>query len=105
MDNGTKVRTTARVLTTSGVVIAVWCFVYPKIYEATESVVVASIVATVLSIAIIAVDAWTTYKNNDYTETASMYTGMMRQAKLEQSDDYEGERFSSDIFEEEEEDE
>lgn len=96
MDNGTKSRTLARVLTTSGVVVAVWSFVYEKVYEAVEDVITASAVATVISLVVIAVDAWTTYFNNDYTETASQYTGEMRQKKLEQTEGYDGEVFFDD---------
>lgn len=33
------------------------------------------------------------YKNNDYTEAATIGTGITRQIKLEQSEDYIGERF------------
>lgn len=49
------------------------------------------------------VSALTTYYNNDYTETACEYTGLMRQAKEEGSDDYEGEAFFEDIAESEDE--
>ena len=33
------------------------------------------------------------YKNNDYTEAGTIGTGVTRQIKLEQSEDYVGERF------------
>lgn len=45
--------------------------------------------------------ALATYFNNDYTAVAAEKTGEMRQAKLEQSQDYDGEVF----FDEEQEDE
>lgn len=43
-----------------------------------------------------------TYYNNDYTEIAAEYTAEMRQKKLEESDDYAGERFYDDMYPEEE---
>ena len=45
-----------------------------------------------------------TYYNNDYTDIAAQYTAEMRQKKLEESDDYAGERFYDDMYPEEEDD-
>ena len=56
------------------------------------------VVSLVLNFIIVAI---TTYYNNDYTEIAAEKTGEMRQAKLEQTQNYDGEVF----FDEEEEDE
>ena len=42
-----------------------------------------------------------TYFNNDYTETACEYTGLMRQAKDEDDPEYEGEVFFSNVAEDE----
>ena len=53
------------------------------------------IISIILNFVIVAI---VTYFNNDYTEEAAYYTGLMRQAKLEQSDDYEGERFEDDMY-------
>lgn len=81
MDNGTKLRTTARALATAGVVIAVWNFVFEKVLEQVGSVTTAAIVATIIALAIIAVDAITTYFNNDYTEEAIIGTATTRRLK------------------------
>lgn len=56
------------------------------------------IASLVLNFIIVAI---ATYFNNDYTEIAAQKTGEMRQAKLEQTEGYDGEVF----FEEEQEDE
>lgn len=56
------------------------------------------VASLVLNFIIVAI---ATYFNNDYTEIAAQKTGEMRQAKLEQKDDYDGEVF----FDEEQEDE
>lgn len=53
------------------------------------------VISFIFSVLTLAINTW---YNNDYTEEASMYTGMMRQAKLEARDDYEGERFFDDIY-------
>ena len=81
MDRGTTIRTTARVLTTAGVVIAVWNFVFEKVLEEVGSVNTAAAVATIIALAVIAVDAITTYFNNDYTEEAVIGTATTRRLK------------------------
>ena len=81
MDRGTTIRTTARVLTTAGVVIAVWNFVFEKVLEEVGSVNTAAAVATIIALAVIAVDAVPTYFNNDYTEEAVIGTATTRRLK------------------------
>lgn len=81
MDTGTTIRTTARVLTTAGVVIAVWNFVFEKVLEEVGNVNTAAAVATIIALAVIAVDAITTYFNNDYTEEAVIGTATTRRLK------------------------
>lgn len=56
------------------------------------------VASLVLNFIIVAI---ATYFNNDYTDIAAQKTGEMRQAKLEQTEGYDGEVF----FEEEQEDE
>lgn len=60
------------------------------------------IVSVILNFIIV---ACATYYNNDYTEEACIGTGITRQLKAEQSDDYVGDRFYSDADDEEEDDE
>lgn len=47
-----------------------------------------TVVSIILNFVIVAL---VTYFNNDYTETASFYTGAMRQMKAEMKEGYEGE--------------
>ena len=99
MDRGTKIRTFLAVLAVINQAIAMTEI--PDFGNDYANMAY-KVITYVISVTVLAANTW---YNNDYTEEALMYTGMMRQAKLEQSDDYEGERFLSDIFEEEEKDE
>ena len=96
MDRGTKIRTFFAVLAVINQAISMTDI--PDFGNEYANMAY-KIVTYIISVSVLAANTWF---NNNYTETALMYTGMMRQAKLEESDDYEGERFSSDIFEEEE---
>lgn len=60
------------------------------------------IVSIVLNFVIVAI---ATYYNNDYTETACQYTGLMRASKVQDDEDYIGEDFSEVDDGEEDEDE
>lgn len=81
MNEGTKKRTLLRALTTAGVVVAVWNFVFEAVYEKTGNMVIAAVVATCVSLVVAAVDAYTTYKNQDYTEQGDIGTSVTRQLK------------------------
>lgn len=98
MDNGTKERTAARIIASAGVIAIIFPTIYEAVYQATNDTRIGACVATFICIAVLIVDAVTTYFNNDYTETAAKYTAQMRQEKLEQSEDYEGERFGDDMY-------
>lgn len=50
------------------------------------------IISIVLNFIIVAIS---TYYNNDYSDTAATYTGMMRQAKAQKKSGYIGEDFTS----------
>lgn len=93
MNKGTKQRTAARVLTTIGTVLAVWKAVYEFILAEVGDTKIAVVVATLVSCIVIAVDAITTWYNNDYTEAACIGTGLTRQMKEEQDPEYIGEIF------------
>lgn len=58
------------------------------------------VVSFIFSILALAINTW---YNNDYTEEASYYTSLMRQAKAEEEDGYEGERFFDDLYADDEE--
>lgn len=81
MNDGTMKRTALRALTTAGVVIAVWNFVFDAVYEKTGEMALAAIVATCISLVVVAVDAYTTYMNQDYTEQGDIGTSVTRQLK------------------------
>ena len=96
MNNGTKLRTLVAVL--AAVNQALSMTDVPDFGNETANTIY-KVVSWIISVIVLAVNTW---YNNDYTETAARYTGEMRQAKLEESDDYEGERFEDDIYPEEE---
>ena len=90
MDNGTKLRTALAIATSLNTALIATDLTgfdnetVDMIYK------IASIVLNFIVVALV------TYFNNDYTETASQYTGEMRQKKLEQSESYDGEVFFDD---------
>ena len=63
------------------------------------------VVAVVIVLSGMAVDALTTYYNNDFTEEACKGTGITRQLKAQKNEDYEGEYFFEEEIEAEEADE
>ena len=81
MNEGTIKRTALRALTTAGVVIAVWNYVFDAVYEKTGEMAISAVVATVVSLIVVAVDAYTTYMNQDYTEQGDIGTSVTRQLK------------------------
>lgn len=97
MNKGTKIRTALRIAVSLNTAIYA---VTAAIGELQISwLTMAWAVFTVISDFVVAF--LTTYFNNDYTETACEYTGLMRQAKAEGDPEYEGEIFFDDIVEEE----
>ena len=81
MNNGTKERTALRVLTSAGVAVAVWQTVFAGVLSMLGEVWVAAIVATVVSLFVLGVDAVTTYFNNDYTQEGAIGTSVTRDLK------------------------
>lgn len=87
MDNGTRLRTALAIATSLNTALIATDLTgfdnetVDMIYK------IASIVLNFIVVALV------TYFNNDYTETASQYTGEMRQKKLEQTEGYDGEVF------------
>lgn len=81
MNDGTKKRTLLRALTTAGVVVAVWNYVFESTLNALGEVWMAAVVATIVSLAVVAVDAYTTYKNQDYSEAGDIGTNVTRMLK------------------------
>lgn len=91
MNKGTKLRTilaVASCLNTALLATDITGFNNPKLDMAYK------IISLILNFIIVAI---ATYFNNDYTDTACEYTGLMRQAKEEESSEYEGEEFFTSI--------
>lgn len=87
MNNGTKLRTALGIavsLHTAIMATDVTGFSNPTIDY------VYKVVSVILNLIVIALN---TYYNNDYTEAASIGTGITRQIKAEQEDAYMGDRF------------
>ena len=97
MDNGTKLRTVLAIATSLNTALIATDLTGFENETVDTIYKVASIVLNFIVVALV------TYFNNDYTETASQYTGEMRQKKLEQTEGYDGEVFFDD--EEDEDDE
>ena len=107
MNDETKKRTLLRALTSAGVAVAVWQFVFKALYEQLGEVWIAAVVATIITAFVLAVDAYTTYKNNDYTEAGAIGTSVTRRIKEDPTlvvDMYDGVADDDEAFEEEEED-
>jgi SPP1 family holin len=90
MDNGTKLRTALAIATSLNTALIATDLTGFR-NETVDTIY--KIVSIVLNFIVVAL---VTYFNNDYTETASQYTGEMRQKKLEQSENYDGEVFFDD---------
>lgn len=98
MNTGTKIRTALRIAVSLNTAI----YAVSAAIGDLNMVKLSMAWAIITIISDFAVSALTTYYNNDYTETACEYTGLMRQAKDEESEEYEGELFFDDLTEEEE---
>lgn len=97
MNNGTKIRTVARIAASAFAAFCVWQTVVDSFGNKTVSLIWAILIIICGWI----VDFATTYFNNDFTEDARIGTGITRQRKAEKKPGYVGERF----FTEEPEDE
>ena len=81
MNNGTKERTTLRVLTSAGVAVAVWQTVFTAVLGMVDVVWIAAVVATVVTLFVLGVDAVTTYYNQDFTHEGKIGTEITRGLK------------------------
>jgi len=107
MNRETKNRTTLRVVTSLGVAVAVWQKVYEVVLEAVNEEWIAALCATIIAALVLAVDAYTTYKNNDYTEAGAIGTSVTRKLKEDPElvvDMYDNVPEDEDAFEEGEDD-
>ena len=101
MNFGTKLRTILRVATSLQTAIAITTAVVTESHNRTLMIVWA-----IFSIACDFVVAFiTTFFNNDYTETAAKYTGMMRLEKEQKKGVITGENFQDEIEEDDYEEE
>ena len=90
MNKGTKIRTALAILTTINTVLAVTDVTQFGSETLTLWYKIISVVVNAIVVGI------NTYYNNDYTEEGCIGTGITRQMKAEQEDDYIGERFYTD---------
>ena len=97
MNKGTKIRTVLRIIVS---IYSAFCVHQVAISQLGDMLgipwlaVVCAIIVVLLGLV---VDALTTYYNNDYTEEACIGTGITRQLKAENSEDYIGDKFFTDI--------
>lgn len=97
MNKGTKIRTALRIIVS---IYSAFCVHQVAISQLGDMLgipwlaVVCAIIVVLLGLV---VDALTTYYNNDYTEEACIGTGITRQLKAENSEDYIGDKFFTDI--------
>ena len=104
MNKGTVLRTIARIAFSIYTAFCMWQVSIGELGKLLDAPCLAVVVAVIIVLCGIIVDAITTYFNNDYTEVAAKHTAEMRQEKRELSPDYKGDRFfvdPDDIFEEE----
>lgn len=94
MNKGTKIRTILGILTTINTVLAVTDVAQFGNETVTFYYKLFSVVINAIVVAI------NTYYNNDYTEEACIGTGITRQMKAEQGEDYVGDIFFTDEDEE-----
>ena len=94
MNKGTKIRTILGILTTINTVLAVTDVAQFGNETVTFYYKLFSVIINAIVVAI------NTYYNNDYTEEACIGTGITRQMKAEQGEDYVGDIFFTDEDEE-----
>ena len=90
MNKGTKIRTILGILTTLNTVLAV-----TDVTQFGNETVTFwyKIISVIVNAIVVAVNTW---YNNDYTEEACIGTGITRQLKAEQQDNYVGDLFYID---------
>lgn len=99
MNKGTKIRTVLAVLTTINTVLAVTDIAQFGNEKLNLAYKIVSVIVNALVVGI------NTYYNNDFTEEACIGTGVTRQLKAEQNEDYIGEYFFTEPTEGGDEDE
>ena len=105
MNKGTKIRTALRIAFSIYTAFCMWQVSIGKLSEQLNAPWLVALCAIIIVVSGIAVDALTTYYNNDYTEIAAKHTGEMRQEKLEQQANYVGDYFYTNEDEVESDDE
>lgn len=105
MNKGTKIRTALRIAFSIYTAFCMWQVSIGKLSEQLKAPWLVALCAIIIVVSGIAVDALTTYYNNDYTEVAAKHTGEMRQEKQEQQANYVGDFFYTNEDEVESDDE
>ena len=96
MNKGTKIRTALRIIFSIYTAFCAWQVSITELGTMLGAPWIAAICAVIIVLSGLAVDALTTYFNNDYTEAAAIGTGMTRQIKAEKEEDYIGDIFFTD---------
>ena len=105
MNKGTKIRTALRIVVSIYTAFCAWQVSIAELSKQLQAPWLIAVCAIIIVASGIAVDALTTYYNNDYTEVAARHTGEMRQEKLEQKENYVGDFFYTNEDEVESDDE
>ena len=90
MNKGTKIRTILGVLTTINTILAVTDVTQ---FGNENLTFWYKLISVIVNAIVVGVNTWF---NNDYTEEACIGTGVTRQLKAEQQDDYVGDYFYND---------
>lgn len=103
MNNGTKIRTALRIAFSVYTAFCVWETAITRLSEQLHAPWLVALCAGIIVLSGLAVDALTTYYNNDYTEEGCIGTGVTRHLKKQREEGYIGDVFLDTIEEEHEE--
>lgn len=93
MNKGTKIRTALRIAFSIYTAFCMWQVSIGELSQQLNAPWLVAVCAVIIVLSGLVVDFLTTYFNNDYTEAASIGTGITRQVKREQQEVYNGDVF------------
>lgn len=96
MNKGTRLRTALRIVFSIYTAFCMWEVSIAKLSEQLHLPWLVALCAIIIVVSGLAVDALTTYFNNDFTKEACEGTGITRQKKAEKKNGYIGETFFDD---------
>ena len=95
MNKETRIRTALRIVVSIYSGLCVWQVALNELGDMLGTKWVAIICAVLIVLFGFAVDVLTTYFNNDYTDEASLGTGLTRQLKEQKKENYIGELYDN----------